>query len=117
MAAEENDSELLPIAILIDELKNEDIQLRLNSIRRLSTIATALGAERTRCELVPFLNGARRAGAGARARQGGRAGVGRARAPSSPRAPRQPPPLGRPEPQPRCCARRPGAHRAPRRVH
>jgi serine/threonine-protein phosphatase 2A regulatory subunit A len=60
MAAEGGDeSELYPIAILIDELKNEDIQLRLNSIRRLSTIAIALGAERTRCELVPFLNGAR----------------------------------------------------------
>jgi len=51
-----DESELYPIAILIDELKNEDIQLRLNSIRRLSTIATALGHERTRCELVPFLN-------------------------------------------------------------
>jgi len=51
-----DESELYPIAILIDELKNEDIQLRLNSIRRLSTIASALGAERTRLELVPFLN-------------------------------------------------------------
>jgi len=51
-----DESELYPIAILIDELKNEDIQLRLNSIRRLSTIAVALGHERTRCELVPFLN-------------------------------------------------------------
>ena len=48
---------LYPVAILIDELKNEDIQLRLNSIRRLSTIALALGAERTREELIPFLNG------------------------------------------------------------
>mmetsp|Transcript_45033 Transcript_45033/g.133086 ORF Transcript_45033/g.133086 Transcript_45033/m.133086 type:complete len:586 (-) Transcript_45033:284-2041(-) len=47
---------LYPVAVLIDELKNEDIQLRLNSIRRLSTIAVALGAERTRNELVPFLN-------------------------------------------------------------
>ena len=49
---------LYPVAILIDELKNEDIQLRLNSIRRLSTIALALGPERTREELIPFLNGA-----------------------------------------------------------
>jgi len=47
---------LYPVAVLIDELKNEDIQLRLNSIRRLSTIAVALGAERTRNELIPFLN-------------------------------------------------------------
>ena len=49
---------LYPVAVLIDELKNEDIQLRLNSIRRLSTIAAALGFERTRDELIPFLNGA-----------------------------------------------------------
>ncbi|CAI7784492.1 unnamed protein product [Closterium sp. NIES-54] len=47
---------LYPIAILIDELKNDDIQLRLNSIRRLSTIARALGDDRTRKELIPFLN-------------------------------------------------------------
>lgn len=51
-------SDLYPVAVLIDELKNEDIQLRLNSIRRLSTIAVALGPERTRNELIPFLNGA-----------------------------------------------------------
>lgn len=30
-------------------------QLRLNSIKKLSTIALALGEERTRTELVPFL--------------------------------------------------------------
>ena len=47
---------LYPIAVLIDELKNDDIQLRLNSIRRLSTIARALGEERTRKELIPFLS-------------------------------------------------------------
>ncbi|KRY92691.1 Serine/threonine-protein phosphatase 2A 65 kDa regulatory subunit A alpha isoform [Trichinella pseudospiralis] len=46
---------LYPIAILIDELRNEDVQLRLNSIRKLSTIALALGPERTRTELIPFL--------------------------------------------------------------
>jgi len=50
------DQPLYPIAVLIDELKNEDIQLRLNSIRRLSTIARALGEERTRKELIPFLS-------------------------------------------------------------
>lgn len=46
---------LYPIAVLIDELRNEDIQLRLNSIKKLSTIALALGTERTRLELIPFL--------------------------------------------------------------
>ena len=31
------------------------MQLRLNSIKKLSTIALALGVERTRDELIPFL--------------------------------------------------------------
>ncbi len=39
-----------------DELKNEDVALRLNSVRRLSTIALALGEERTRRELIPFVS-------------------------------------------------------------
>jgi len=47
---ETTEDSLTPIAILIDELKNEDIQLRLNSVRRLNTIAKALGHERTRKE-------------------------------------------------------------------
>ena len=33
------------------------LQVRLNSVKRLSTIALALGTERTRNELVPFLAG------------------------------------------------------------
>ena len=49
---------LEPIKILIDELRNDDCQQRLKSIRLLSAIATALGPERTREELVPYLNGA-----------------------------------------------------------
>jgi hypothetical protein len=32
-----------------------NFQLRLNSIKKLSTIALALGVERTRSELIPFL--------------------------------------------------------------
>lgn len=48
--------ELYPIAVLIDELKHDDILLRLNAIHRLSTIALALGAQRTRDELIPFLD-------------------------------------------------------------
>lgn len=31
------------------------LQLRLNSVKKLATIALALGEERTRTELVPFL--------------------------------------------------------------
>lgn len=38
-----------------DELRNDDVSLRLNSVRRLTTIAMALGEERTRDELIPFL--------------------------------------------------------------
>ena len=47
--------DLFPIAVLIDELRNEDVQLQLNSMKQLSTIALALGVERTRNELIPFL--------------------------------------------------------------
>lgn len=35
------------------------LKLRLNSIKKLSTIALALGVERTRTELLPFLTGMR----------------------------------------------------------
>ena len=49
------DEPMYPIAILIDELKNEDVQLRLNSIRKLSTIAWSLEEERTRKKLISFL--------------------------------------------------------------
>lgn len=42
-------------AIRSDELKNDDALRRLNSIQRLGTIALALGEERTRSELLPFL--------------------------------------------------------------
>lgn len=41
--------------MLIDELKHEEVTYRLNAIRRLGTIALALGVERARDELVPFL--------------------------------------------------------------
>ncbi|KAK9464422.1 armadillo-type protein [Lipomyces arxii] len=47
--------ELYPIAVLMDELKHDDATLRLNAIQKLSTIALALGPERTRLELIPFL--------------------------------------------------------------
>ncbi|KAI9638176.1 armadillo-type protein [Dioszegia hungarica] len=50
-----SDSSLYPIHLLMDELKSEDVVLRLSSIRRLSTIALALGPQRTRDELIPFL--------------------------------------------------------------
>jgi hypothetical protein len=46
---------LYPIAIFIDKLKNDNIQLQLNSIRRLYAIARALGEERTHNELISFV--------------------------------------------------------------
>lgn len=49
------DASLYPVAVLIDELRHDDLQVRLNSIKHLGTIATALGQERTREELLPFL--------------------------------------------------------------
>jgi len=52
-----SDEALYPIAVLIDELKHDDVALRLNAIHRLSTIAMALGPDRTRDELIPFLDG------------------------------------------------------------
>jgi hypothetical protein len=51
----DSDEQLYPIAILIDELKSDDVTLRLNAIHRISTIALALGPERARDELIPFL--------------------------------------------------------------
>ncbi|KAI7827129.1 armadillo-type protein [Gamsiella multidivaricata] len=48
--------ELYPIAILIDELRHDDVSLRLNAIKRLNTIALALGPQRARDELIPFLD-------------------------------------------------------------
>lgn len=44
-----------PIAILMDELKDADASTRLEAIKRLSTISLALGSERTRTELIPFI--------------------------------------------------------------
>nr|XP_054760167.1 serine/threonine-protein phosphatase 2A 65 kDa regulatory subunit A alpha isoform-like [Lytechinus pictus] len=49
------DDSLYPIAVLVDELRHEDVTRRLLSIKKLSTIALALGEERTRAELIPFL--------------------------------------------------------------
>ncbi|EGO30982.1 hypothetical protein SERLADRAFT_455450 [Serpula lacrymans var. lacrymans S7.9] len=39
----------------MDELRSEDVQLRLNAIHSIPTIALALGNDRAREELVPFL--------------------------------------------------------------
>ncbi|KAF4702131.1 hypothetical protein FOZ62_005671, partial [Perkinsus olseni] len=46
---------LYPIALLIDELRSEDVDLRINAMNQLDHIACALGPVRTREELLPFL--------------------------------------------------------------
>ena len=46
---------LYPITVMIDELKSDDVQKRINSVKNLSTIAISLGQERTRNELLPYI--------------------------------------------------------------
>ncbi|GAA93463.1 uncharacterized protein L969DRAFT_86165 [Mixia osmundae IAM 14324] len=55
-AANNNAHLLHPLGLLMDELKSEEVTLRLNAIRRLSTISLALGPARSREELLPFLH-------------------------------------------------------------
>ena len=54
---QEPQDDMFAVALLIDELKHEDVQYRLNAMRNLTVIAQALGPERTRNELLPFLQG------------------------------------------------------------
>ena len=51
------DEDLYQIALLIDQLKHDDVQLRVTASKNLLRIAQALGPDRTRDELVPFLCG------------------------------------------------------------
>ncbi|KAL3234497.1 Polyamine N-acetyltransferase 1 [Nakaseomyces bracarensis] len=52
----EDDKNLCPLALLMDELKHDDIANRVEAMKKLDTIALALGPERTREELIPFLS-------------------------------------------------------------
>ncbi|OAF68390.1 hypothetical protein A3Q56_03825 [Intoshia linei] len=49
------DNELYPINVLADELTSDDMQIKIQSINNLETIALALGTQKTRDELIPFL--------------------------------------------------------------
>lgn len=51
----ENNSHLYPIAVMIDELKSAEQKKRINSVKNLGTVAIALGPERTRQELLPYI--------------------------------------------------------------
>jgi hypothetical protein len=44
--------DLYQVALLIDQLKHDDVQFRMNASRSLTVIAQALGPERTRDELL-----------------------------------------------------------------
>mmetsp|Transcript_13431 Transcript_13431/g.14588 ORF Transcript_13431/g.14588 Transcript_13431/m.14588 type:complete len:596 (+) Transcript_13431:141-1928(+) len=47
--------DLYQIALLVDQMKHDDVQLRINAFKNIERIALALGAERTRDELIPFI--------------------------------------------------------------
>lgn len=49
--------DLYQIAVLIDQLKHDDVHFRVNASTNLARIAHALGPERARDELIPFLCG------------------------------------------------------------
>jgi serine/threonine-protein phosphatase 2A regulatory subunit A len=49
--------EMYPINLLTEEMRTDEAEIRIRSMRRLRTVAQALGPERTRTELLPFLNG------------------------------------------------------------
>lgn len=56
MATETADANsLYPLALLMDELKHDDIANRVEAMKKLDTISVALGPVRTREELIPFL--------------------------------------------------------------
>lgn len=48
--------DLFPLALLIDELKHDDVANRVAAMQKLDAIAIALGPDRALNELVPFLN-------------------------------------------------------------
>jgi hypothetical protein len=52
----ENISEVTASSLL-EDLKSADSKVKVNAIRSLGLIAFALGKERTRNELIPFLSG------------------------------------------------------------
>jgi hypothetical protein len=54
MSAED---EVYPMTLLTEELKSDEVETRIKAMRRLRTVAQALGPERTRSDLLPFLRG------------------------------------------------------------
>lgn len=50
-------NEVNPLAVFVEELKSSDLKQKLYSIKNLSVICSALGTEKSRSELLPFLSG------------------------------------------------------------
>lgn len=55
MAAAVHDADLFQIALLVDQLRHDDVHHRVSAVQSVASIASALGTERTREELIPFL--------------------------------------------------------------
>jgi serine/threonine-protein phosphatase 2A regulatory subunit A len=49
--------DLYQVALLVDQLKHDDVQLRIAAFSSVERIAAALGVDRTRDELIPFISG------------------------------------------------------------
>ncbi|CAD8061663.1 unnamed protein product [Paramecium sonneborni] len=45
----------MPINLIIDELKSDDIRKRIHSVKHLDLIASTIGPDRTKNELIPFI--------------------------------------------------------------
>jgi serine/threonine-protein phosphatase 2A regulatory subunit A len=45
----------LSVNVIIDEMKSDDIRKRINSVKNLNLIASTIGSERSRNELIPYL--------------------------------------------------------------
>lgn len=55
LSAIDSSSDLFPLALLMDELKHDEVSNRVEAMQKLKIISQALGPQRTRDELIPFL--------------------------------------------------------------
>jgi hypothetical protein len=55
MSENSNGDKIIEIAELMNNLKGEELAVRLKSVRSLSIISDFIGQERTRNEMIPFL--------------------------------------------------------------
>lgn len=45
------------MAVLLEDMKAEDNEIRIKAMQKLKIVAAALGPERTRKELIPYISG------------------------------------------------------------